>query len=339
MKIAVTGCSGFIGSHLVDALLAGGHTVVGIDILTPDRAAHHRFSWLGYDVVQTPLGLFDRPLGGCDALFHLAGMANVNDAFRDPVGCVELNTLGTARMLQACVRAGVGRLLLASTVWVYGACKRDGRVVDEQEPVYVDNTNHVYTSSKLSAEMTCHDYLKLYGQPFTVLRYGIPYGPRMRAGLVVERFVTAAMKGEPLTILGKGDSSRKFIYVGDLIAGHLAALDPKAANKTYTLDGPENVSALDLAREVKAHFDEPPADSVTEASKTLAELKGEAVPGRVQIVHQPARPGDYLGNRTSIHRAEDELGWTPQVSFADGLAAYIHWRLGEEAVRAARNSG
>lgn len=310
MKIAVTGSSGFIASHLVEALAGAGHRVVAVDFRRGDYPPG--VEWFGPDIMLAG-PLLDVPLAGCDAVFHLAGVADVNEAAANPVHCVDLNVGGTARVLAACKRAGVPRFFLASTVWVYAATKRAGRPVDEKDPFYADGSNHVYTTSKLAAEMVTIDFARAAGIQTTVLRYGIPYGERMRPGTVLERFVTAALAGKDLTVLGSGTATRKYLYVGDLVAGHLAALSPVAANRTYTLDGAESVSVLDVAKTV------------------LAEVNSTAPPAgrRSQVVHAPARPGDYAGNITSTARAEAELGWTPQVSFREGVRRYVQWRINQ----------
>src|SRR5580658_8547101 len=148
MRVAVTGGCGFIGSHVVDHLVNAGHRVVVIDpggqYLNP--AAEYRRADL-FD--QAAL---DAALAGTQAVFHLAGAADVNDVAADPVRAVRLNVEGTARVLEAARRAQVGRVLLASTVWVYGAAIGDGDL-GEDSPVDLRRAGHVYVSTKLSAEL------------------------------------------------------------------------------------------------------------------------------------------------------------------------------------------
>jgi UDP-glucose 4-epimerase len=208
MRVAVTGGCGFIGSHVVDRLLGAGHHVRVIDTSSrwPNAAAEHHDADLFDDAAM------DAALAGREAVFHLAAVADVNDVDADPVRAVRLNVEGTVRVLQAARRQRCGRVILASTVWVYGATAGDGERA-ENAPVDLSSAGHVYVSTKLAAEMLMHSYRQMYGQQFTILRYGIPYGPRMRDALVVARFVRLALDGKPITIAGSGDQQRHYVYV------------------------------------------------------------------------------------------------------------------------------
>src|SRR5262249_52157004 len=157
-----------------------------------------------------------------EAIFHLAAMADVNDIFAAPVESVALNTLGTVKVLEAARQAEAGRVILASTVWVYAATT--GQVVDESTCFQPETDRHLYVSTKVAAEMMCRDYANLYKRPYTVLRYGIPYGPRMRDNLVIAAFIRRALQGEPLKIDGDGRQERSFVYIEDLARAHVLAL-------------------------------------------------------------------------------------------------------------------
>ena len=192
MQVAVIGGGGFIGSHVVDHLVQAGHQVHVIDIAPRWRNPAARYR---------ELDLFDddglaSALAGCAAIFHLAGASDVNDVAADPVGAVRLNVEGTARVLEAARQQRCGRVLLASTVWVYGATAGDGERTEEV-PVDLAQAGHVYVATKLAAELLVHSYREMYGQHFTILRYGIPYGPRMRDALVVARFVRCLLYTSP----------------------------------------------------------------------------------------------------------------------------------------------
>jgi hypothetical protein len=169
-------------------------------------------------------------------VFHLAGASDVNEVAADPVGAVRLNVEGTARVLAAARRQRCERVLLASTVWLYGATRGEGERT-EDAPVDLARAGHVYVSTKIAAELLVHSYREMYGQRFTILRYGIPYGPRMRDVLVVARFVRAALEGEPITIAGTGEQQRNYVYVEDLADAHVRALSPAAADQVLALEG------------------------------------------------------------------------------------------------------
>jgi len=313
MKLGVTGGSGFIGSHVVDSLIDAGHEVSVLDPKPPHRpdAGHRPVSILDS-------GALADALAGLDAVFHLAAFADVNDVVRDPAGAIDLNVGGTARILEAARQTGVGRVILASTVWVYSSvAPLEGDEVDESATFAVDAARHVYTSSKLAAEMLCHDYWTMHQLPFTILRYGIPYGPRMRLSLVVPVFVKKALAGESLTVAGDGTQHRKFVYVEDLARAHVLALSEQAKNQTYNLDGREKITILRIA-------------------ETVLRLTGSQPP----IQFLPGRAGDYSGKEVSSEKARRELGWVPQVGFDQGMAETVPWlirRLTEEGAAPVSN--
>jgi UDP-glucose 4-epimerase len=296
MDVAVTGGSGFIGSHVVDRCVAEGWRVRVVDAHAAQRDdVEHR----AVDVLDVD-GLVDATRG-CDAVFHLAAVANVNDVVVSPVDAVRVNVTGTAAVWEAARRNGIGRAVLASTVWVYGAAPGSGEV-DESAAFDLRSAGHLYTSSKLAAELVAHSYHELYGQPFTILRYGVPFGPRMRDELVIARFVRAALAGEPLRITGDGSQARNYVYIDDLADAHVRALAPAGENQVVNLEGPEPVSIRRIAETVRA-------------------LVGSC--GAIE--YGPARPGDFAGRPVSSAAAARLLGWVPRVSFDDGLARYLDW--------------
>jgi UDP-glucose 4-epimerase len=304
ITVAVTGGSGFIGTHVVDKLLDAGCTVRVLDPKAPHRADTE---WVPVDVLDTD-GL-TVALSGADVIFHLAAIADVNDVIADPTLAVQVNTLGTARVLEAARRADAGRVVLASTVWVYAATSAPE--VDEDTLFDPNTDRHLYVTSKVAAEMACRDYHTLYGRPYTVLRYGIPYGPRMRDNCVVAAFMKRAMRGETLRIDGDGSQHRFFVYVEDLAEAHVKALLPAAENRTFNIEGAVPVSIREIA------------ESVTE------------LVGRGAVEFGPSRPGDLKARTVSNERAREELGWSPTTTFAEGLARTLAWyeaQAGAEAI-------
>jgi len=305
MRVGVTGAAGFIGSHVVDALAGAGHEAVIIDVRAPQRTD---VEYREASILDSPA--LDKAVAGLDALFHLAAVADVNDVVADPAAAIDLNVTGTLRALEAARRNDLKRFILASTVWVYSSVPQStGDTVDESVPLDPAASRHVYTSSKIAAEMLCHDYWNMHQLPFTILRYGIPYGPRMRLSLVVPVFVRKVLRGEPLTVSGDGSQHRKFVYIEDLARGHVLALGDVAKNQTYNLDGSEEITILRIA-------------------ETVLRLTGSATP----IEFMPARAGDYSGKHVSSEKAARELGWLPGVDFDEGMKRTVPWLV--ETIRA-----
>jgi UDP-glucose 4-epimerase len=290
VRAVVTGGSGFIGSHVVDKLVAAGHEVVVFDASV--RSLNPAARYVEGDVLDARA--VGKVLAGADVVFHLAGMSNVDVAALHPLMTVKLNVEGTAVVAEAARNHGGVRVVLASTVWVFGAAAGDGPV-DETAVIDLTRSGHLYTSTKIAAEMVLHSYAELYDLPFTILRYGVPYGPRMRDELVIAKFVGKALRGEPLTVAGDGRQTRNFADA------HVRALAPEAANRTFAVDGAEAVS-------------------IRKVAETVAGLVGDVTVERV-----PGRSGDFAGRPVDISAARDVLGWWPATSFEDGVRRYVDW--------------
>ncbi len=308
MRVLVTGGSGFIGSHVVDKLRARGHEPVIYD-LRPSP-------WHERGSVETKLGsitdreALERALHSCDAVAHLAAVADVNDVHAEPEDAERVNARGTVAVLEAARRAEVKRIVYASTIWVYSDCEQD----EVDEDTLLPAPSHLYTSTKLAGELYCKAYQELYGIDYTILRFGIPYGPRAREAAVIPAFVGKALRGEALTLAGDGGQSRRFVYVEDLAEGVALGLDDHAANRVYNLASDENISIKQIAETVK-------------------ELIGD-----VEIVHTPARPGDFGGKVVCSERARRELGWSAATPFREGVRRYVQWRQEEAAIAAEREA-
>ncbi len=298
-KVVVTGGSGFIGSHVVDALLDAGHEVTIID----HRVLPHRPDVKFEDVDLMDLSSVQAATRGAEHIFHLAAVSNVNYAYKYPVYTVALNILGTTHILEAARINAAKRVYLASTVWVYNGTPNGGPLT-ESVPFYLDGAGHIYTSSKMSCEMVCHNYGQLYQVPFTILRLGIPYGPRMREELLIPTFIKKALAGQPLTVAGTGNQYRNFVYVRDLAEAHVLAMKENAVDQTYNLEGSRKVTVLEVAKGIRA-----------------------AIGDHVRIEFVPERPGDFGGKEVAAEKAHHELGWSPLVEFEDGLRRTVEWFL------------
>jgi UDP-glucose 4-epimerase len=298
MRVLVTGGGGFIGSHVVDKLLAEGKTPRIFDLsASPYHSPLEVETFTGS--ITDPANL-DLAMRDCDAVIHLAAVADVGHVLADPVLAEEVNTRGTLNVLEAACRAKVDRVVYGSTTWVYSDCPE--QEVDEETPIPAPR--HLYTATKLAGETYCSGYAELYDLESTVLRFGIPYGPRARAAGVVAKFTDLSFEGKALTIAGDGSTTRSFIYVEDLADGIVAALQPQAAGRTYNLSGDEVVTILEIAERVQENVD------------------------TCEITHTPPRPGDFPGKTISNQRALDELGWEAKTNFKEGVRKYVEWVRG-----------
>jgi len=292
MNILVTGGSGFIGSNLVDKLIERGHRVRVFDLIPPHRKDAEFFHGDLLDMAAIMDAMKD-----VDIVYHLAAVSNVDLAKNNPILCVRVNSEGTIHVLEAARRTGVRRVIYASTVWVYENCKDD--VCTEESPL--GPPSHLYTSTKLQGEFYCQNYQKMYGIDYTILRYGIPYGPRGRKETVIPIFVEKALKSEPLSIQGTGEQYRYFLYIEDLAEGNVSALNDIATNKTYNLEGKEKVTIKSIAENI------------------------QKILGNVKIEFIEARKADFPGRVVCAEKAKRELGWEARTPFEEGIRKYIEW--------------
>jgi UDP-glucose 4-epimerase len=295
MRVLVTGGGGFIGSHVVDRLMDRGMTPRIFDLSASPY--HSPLEVETFTGSITDAANLDLAMRDCDAVIHLAAVADVGHVLADPVLAEEVNTRGTLNVLEAACRAKVGRVVYGSTTWVYSDCPEQ----EVSEETAIPAPRHLYTATKLAGETYCAGYSELYDLEYTVLRFGIPYGPRARAAGVVAKFTDLSFEGKALTIAGDGSTTRSFIYVEDLADGIVAALAPAAAGRTYNLSGDEVVTILEIAERVQENVD------------------------TCEIEHTPPRPGDFPGKTISNERALEELGWKAETSFKDGVRKYVEW--------------
>jgi UDP-glucose 4-epimerase len=300
--VLVTGGSGFIGSHVVDVLARRGYRPRIFDLR---ESPHHEPGSIDTVIGDaTDIGALTRAMDGCQAVIHLAAMADVGHVQKDPAGAERLNSRATSAVLEAARESGVGRVVYGSTIWVYSDCA--DTAVDEDTPLA--HPAHLYSATKLAGELYCRSYAELYDVEYTILRFGIPYGPRARVAAVVPAMVEKALAGEPLTVAGDGMQGRRFVYVEDLAAGVVAGLEPQAANRIYNLAGNETTTIKEIAHTVRDQL------------------------GDVEIVHTEGRPGDFSGKEVCNQRALEELGWSAATPFREGVRRYVEWRHHHEPV-------
>ncbi|MGA2669500.1 MAG: NAD-dependent epimerase/dehydratase family protein [Ignavibacteria bacterium] len=296
MKILITGGSGFIGSHLVDALLNEGNEVLIYDIESP--RFDQRCGYAKGDV--TELETLIKSSEGFDIIYHLAAEANVNRFYENPVFSDLITSHSTINVLECARRNNVGRVLLASTEWIYGSIEGDEKDFISEGTPYAQNPDHLYTSSKIAAELYCKNYYTLYGVNYTIMRYGIPFGERARPETVTPIFIKKMMNNEEITVHGDGSQTRQFIYVQDLAEGNAACLKPEAENQIFNINGSEKITVLGIV-------------------KTLEEILNK----KAKIKFIADRKGNYKGRFISSDKAKRLLGWEPKWRYRQAMKKYV----------------
>jgi UDP-glucose 4-epimerase len=296
MRILVTGGAGFIGSHIVDAFLAAGHPVTVVDDLSagrrenvPSQARFHQFDLTDAAALER-LFREERP----EVVCHQAAQKSVRISVEDPAADATTNIIGTLRLLEQCRRNSVEHVLFASTGGaVYGDTEQIP--TPEEHPARPVSP---YGIAKLSVEHYLYYYQHQYGLAYTALRYANVYGPRQdphgEAG-VVAIFVERLLAGQTATIYGDGGQTRDYVYVGDVAAANVRALETRATG------------AFNIGTGIET--------SVNDLYAALAEVVGVRQPPR----YAPARPGEQRRSAVDASRAADLLGWRPRVSLAEGL--------------------
>ncbi|MER6614215.1 NAD-dependent epimerase/dehydratase family protein [Streptomyces xantholiticus] len=254
-KYLVTGGAGFIGSHLVDALLARGEPVVALDDLSTGRLqnlagarTHGHFQFVHGSVLDGPL--VDKLVGECDRVVHLAAAVGVKLIIEQPLRSFTINTKGTETVMEAAYRHG-RPVILASTSEIYG--KNSSGPLNEMSDRILGSPSvprWSYSTAKAVDEILAELYRREYGLRSTIVRFFNTVGPRQSPayGMVIPRFARQAVRGEPLTVHGTGRQSRCFLHVSDVVAALVSLIDrPEAEGETFNIGSDEEISILDLA--------------------------------------------------------------------------------------------
>ena len=308
MKAVVTGAAGFIGSHLSEALLNDGWHVTGIDCFTDyyDPALKHdnlktslghvNFVFVEADLRRAELGEL---LDGAAVVFHQAGQPGVRPSWGDGFGAyTSHNVIATQRLLETALHRGVPRVVYASSSSVYGnAVHYPTTEADLTQP------HSPYGVTKLAAEHLCTLYAANWGLSTVSLRYFTVFGPRQRPDMAMARLVEAAVSGTPFPLFGDGTQVRDFTYVADVVKANLAAAQADVAAGTY----------LNIAG----------GSSIT--MRELIALAEELSGSSISLDRHPAQPGDARRTGGTVDRAQQVLGWLPQVPVREGLANQISW--------------
>jgi dTDP-glucose 4,6-dehydratase len=310
VRIVITGAAGFIGSHLSDALLDRGHSVIGIDsLLTGDLANIAHLSGRDFLFIKHNVTNYIHVDGPVDWVLHWASPASPIDYLEWPIPTLKVGALGTHNAL-GLAKAKGARFMLASTSEVYGDPQEH-----PQKETYWGNVNPVgprgvYDEAKRFAEAITFAYHRYHGLDTRIVRIFNTYGPRMRIndGRAVPTFIAQAIRNEDVTIFGSGSQTRSFCYISDLVAGLLALMD-SSTNDPVNIGNPREMTVEAMARLII---------KMTNASS--------------RVVFEPLPTDDPKVRQPDITRARTLLGWEPKVSLDEGLTSTIAYFRSKMAV-------
>ncbi len=311
MRTLVTGGAGFIGSHLVEKLLATGHEVSILDDFNDfydPRIKRSNLSGVAKEVRIHELDLRDR--AGVAELFkrerfevvaHLAARAGVRPSIQAPELYYETNVRGTLHLLEGARRTGVERFIFASSSSVYGVSK----VVPFSEELHLTQTNSPYAATKIAGEFLCSTYSHLYKMRVVALRFFTVYGARQRPDLAIHQFTRRIHAGEPINQFGDGSTRRDYTYVDDIIQGVMAALDYEGPLfDIFNLGENQTIELRELITAIEA-----------------------ALGRKAQITQLPEQPGDVPITCADITKARKLLGYDPKTPLSIGLPRFVQWFL------------
>ena len=311
MRILVTGGAGFIGSHLVEKLLAAGHGVAILDDFNDfydPQIKHANITGFAKDTeiyhvdlrdVASVRNVFQRQK--FDAIAHLAARAGVRPSIQHPQLYHDTNVTGTLHLLEAARIAGVERFIFASSSSVYGASK----TVPFSEDQRLIQTLSPYAATKIAGEFLCSTYSHLYQMRVVAFRYFTVYGPRQRPDLAIHQFTRRIHAGQPIEQFGDGTTRRDYTYIDDVIQGTMAALKYDGAFfDIFNLGESETIQLKDLIAAIE-----------------------NALGRKAKINQLPEQPGDMPLTCANISKARNLLGYNPTTQFSDGLPRFIEWFL------------
>ncbi|MEM6673011.1 MAG: GDP-mannose 4,6-dehydratase [Planctomycetota bacterium] len=322
MKILVTGGAGFIGSHLVEALLARGDEVVILDsfndfydprikranVAAIEAAAGAPMGEGPADLVEGDIrdaalvaDLFERDF---DAVVHLAAMAGVRPSLQDPLHYQDVNVRGTVILLEELKKRPETRFVFASSSSVYGG----NEDVPFREAADVHRPVSPYAATKRAGELLCYTHHHLYGIPTACLRFFTVFGPRQRPEMAIHKFVRLTLAGEPLPFFGDGSTRRDYTYVDDIIDGVVRSIDRCSGYEVYNL-----------------------GESQTTSLSELVELIGRACGREPVLDRKPMQPGDVVVTYADISKAREKLGYDPHTTVAEGLERFVEWYRNQNA--------
>lgn len=315
--LLVTGGAGFIGSHLVDHLLAAGHSVTTLDNFNSfyDPAIKRRnvephlrcenYRLIEGDIRDASLVETACAKGAFSEVIHLAAMAGVRPSIQNPVLYQEVNLIGTMNLLEACRKHGINRFIFASSSSVYG----NNRKVPFAESDPVDNPISPYASTKKSGELMVYTYHHLYDIQSTCLRFFTVYGPRQRPEMAIHLFTDRIARGQEITVFGDGTSRRDYTFIDDIIAGILKCRESELGYEIFNLGRSDTVELKRLVTTIERALGKP-----------------------AKVVWKEQQAGDVDQTFADISKARRMFGFEPKVSIEEGIRRFVEWYVANRLV-------
>lgn len=305
----VTGGAGFIGSHIVDALVGRGNKVRVIDNLSTGRLENIRHLLDDIEFIEADLrdqAATSRAVAGVEVVLHQAAIPSVAFSIQDPIGCAENNLTATLQLLLACRESGVRRFVYASSCAVYGN-PETVPIPEGAEPAPLSP----YAATKLTGEHYCQLFYRLYGLETVSLRYFNVYGPRQDPSspyaAVIPKFIKSALARAPLVIYGDGEQSRDFVFVETVVEANLLACEKEGVGgEVFNIGSGEGVSI-----------------------NRLVQLLREVINVEIEVRHAAPRPGDIRDSVADIQKVKLRLGFSPAISLQEGLRRSVAWFRGD----------
>lgn len=311
-RVLVTGAAGFIGSTLVERLLAEGREVVGLDSFDPFYPEAHkqrnlttalaqpRFRLVRGDIRDEELVAALFRAEGFDGVVHLAALAGVRPSLERPSLYADVNVRGSSVVFEAAARFGKPRVVFASSSSVYG--ERDGGPFRESDAV--ERPISPYAATKRAGELVAHTFHHAHGLSISCLRFFTAYGPRQRPDLAIRKFAERMLLAEAIPIFGDGSALRDFTYIDDVVDGVVRSLDRDCGFAIFNLGAGRKVSVLEVVKLLERALE---------------------LPARLDWL--PAQTGDVSRTWADIGHARALLGYDPQTSFEEGIRRFVRWLL------------
>ena len=303
MKTLVTGCAGFIGSHLVDKLLELGYEVTGIDCFTDyyhreikeanisNALKNKNFEFIKEDILE--IDKFPK----VDYVFHLAAQAGVRASWGRSFEIYTRNNVqATQKLLEFYKDLDIKKFVYASSSSVYGDAELPMREDSFLKPV------SPYGVTKLAGENLCYLYWKNYNVPTVSLRYFTVYGPKQRPDMAIHKFVNAILNGDEITVFGDGTQTRDFTYIDDAVEATILAAESNSVGEVFNIGGGSRVSVNDLIG-----------------------MMEDIIGKKAKVKYIEKQKGDVRDTWADVSKAEEELGWIPKVKIEEGLRKFVNW--------------